>query len=78
MIKPLGDRVVILPAKAETETKGGIIIPDTSKEKPLWQLVPASSSTMVREQLWKSKLTTMSSLINIPAQKSKSTMLSIS
>ena len=34
MIKPLGDRVVILPAKAETETKGGIIIPDTSKEKP--------------------------------------------
>ena len=34
MIKPLGDRVVILPAKAETETKCGIIIPDTSKEKP--------------------------------------------
>ncbi len=33
-IKPLADRVVIEPAKAETTTKGGIIIPDTAKEKP--------------------------------------------
>ena len=34
MIKPLGDRVVILPAEADTKTKSGIVIPDTSKEKP--------------------------------------------
>ena len=34
-IKPLADRVVILPAPAEEKTIGGIIIPDTSKEKPL-------------------------------------------
>ena len=34
-IKPLADRVVILPAPAETKTVGGIIIPDTAKEKPL-------------------------------------------
>jgi len=33
-IKPLGDRVVVKPSEAETKTKGGIIIPDTAKEKP--------------------------------------------
>ena len=33
-IKPLADRVVILPAPAEEKTIGGIIIPDTAKEKP--------------------------------------------
>ena len=34
-IRPLADRVVILPAPAEEKTVGGIIIPDTAKEKPL-------------------------------------------
>ena len=34
-IKPLADRVLIQPAPAETKTIGGIIIPDTAKEKPL-------------------------------------------
>jgi len=34
-IKPLADRVLILPAPAETKTVGGIIIPDSAKEKPL-------------------------------------------
>ena len=34
-IRPLADRVVILPASAEEKTVGGIIIPDTAKEKPL-------------------------------------------
>ena len=33
-IKPLADRVLILPAPAEEKTIGGIIIPDTAKEKP--------------------------------------------
>ena len=33
-IKPLADRVLVLPAQAE-EKVGGIIIPDTAKEKPL-------------------------------------------
>ena len=32
--KPINDRVVIKPAPAEEKTKGGIIIPDTAKEKP--------------------------------------------
>ena len=34
-VKPLADRVLIDPAPAETKTVGGIIIPDTAKEKPL-------------------------------------------
>jgi len=34
-IKPLHDRVVILPAPAEEKTEGGIYIPETAKEKPL-------------------------------------------
>lgn len=34
-IKPLADRVLIKPAPAEERTVGGIIIPDTAKEKPL-------------------------------------------
>lgn len=33
-IKPLGDRVLVEPAQAETKTAAGIIIPDTAKEKP--------------------------------------------
>ena len=35
MIKPLSDRVLILPNPAEEITAGGLIIPDTAKEKPL-------------------------------------------
>ena len=34
-IKPLADRVLIKPAAAEEKTIGGIIIPDSAKEKPL-------------------------------------------
>ena len=33
-IKPLADRVLVKPAEAEQKTAGGIIIPDTAKEKP--------------------------------------------
>lgn len=33
-IKPLADRVVVEPAEAEDVSKGGIILPDTAKEKP--------------------------------------------
>ena len=32
--KPLADRVLVEPVKAETKTASGIIIPDTAKEKP--------------------------------------------
>ena len=40
-IKPLADRVVVEPAAAETKTAGGIIIPDTAKEKPQKGIVQA-------------------------------------
>lgn len=34
-ITPLADRVIVKPAQAEEKTKGGIILPDTAKEKPI-------------------------------------------
>jgi len=33
-IKPLADRVVVKPIERETVSKGGIVLPDTAKEKP--------------------------------------------
>ena len=33
-VKPLGDRVIIKPLPQEEKTKGGVILPDTAKEKP--------------------------------------------
>ena len=35
MIRPLDDRVVIEPMEAEEKTQGGIVLPDTAKEKPM-------------------------------------------
>ena len=40
-IKPLANRVLIEPAKAETTTVSGIIIPDTAQEKPQKGIVVA-------------------------------------
>jgi chaperonin GroES len=34
IVKPLADRVLVRPLEAEEKKKGGIIIPDTAKEKP--------------------------------------------
>ncbi len=34
-VKPLADRVLVKPVEAEEKTVGGIIIPDSAKEKPL-------------------------------------------
>ncbi len=34
MLKPLADRVVVKPIQMEEKTKGGIVLPDTAKEKP--------------------------------------------
>ncbi|MDP2043950.1 MAG: co-chaperone GroES [Candidatus Omnitrophota bacterium] len=33
-LKPLGDRIVVKPLEAENKSKGGIVLPDTAKEKP--------------------------------------------
>ena len=40
-IRPLADRIVVKRTKEEEKTKGGIIIPDTAKEKPVEGVVVA-------------------------------------
>lgn len=53
-IKPLADRVLIKPAPAEEKTAGGIIIPDTAKEKPLQgQVLAAGNGTKDEEMVLK-------------------------
>ena len=40
-VKPLGDRVLVEPAEEKETKKGGIIIPDSAKEKPMEGIVRA-------------------------------------
>lgn len=48
-VKPLGDRVLIKPLEAEEKTKGGIVLPDTAKEKPQQGKVEEVGSGKVNE-----------------------------
>ena len=41
-IKPLGDRVVAVREQAATKTAGGLYLPDTAKEKPVFAVVEAT------------------------------------
>ena len=50
-IKPLSDRVLIKPAEAEMKTAGGIIIPDSAKEKPLKGIVIATGNGTKDEEM---------------------------
>ncbi len=50
-IRPLADRVLILPMAAEEKTIGGIIIPDTAKEKPLQGKVVAVGNGTKDEEM---------------------------
>ena len=50
-IKPLADRVLILPQAAEEKTVSGIIIPDTAKEKPLQGTVLAVGNGTKDEEM---------------------------
>ena len=50
-IKPLADRVLVLPAPAEEKTIGGIIIPDSAKEKPLKGKVIAIGNGTKEEEM---------------------------
>lgn len=53
-IKPLADRVLIKAAPAEEKTAGGIIIPDTAKEKPLQgEVLAAGNGTKDEEMVLK-------------------------
>ena len=48
-IRPLQDRVIVKRVEEEDKTKGGIIIPDTAKEKPIEGKVTAVGKGKVRE-----------------------------
>ena len=50
-IKPLSDRILIKPAEAEVKTAGGIIIPDSAKEKPLKGTVIATGNGTKDEEM---------------------------
>ena len=50
-IKPLADRVLIKPAPAEEKTVGGIIIPDSAKEKPLKGVIVAVGNGTKDEEM---------------------------
>ena len=49
-IQPLHDRVIVKRVEEEEKTKGGIIIPDTAKEKPQEGLVIAVGSGRIEEE----------------------------
>jgi chaperonin GroES len=49
-IRPLGDRILVKRIKEEEKTKGGIIIPDTAKEKPQEGKVVAVGKGKMSEQ----------------------------
>ena len=55
-VRPLHDRVIIKRLKEEDKTKGGIIIPDTAKEKPVEAKVIAVGSGKILEDGSVSKL----------------------
>ena len=48
-IRPLQDRLLLRPSEAEEKTTGGIIIPDTAKEKPQQGTVVAAGKGKVRD-----------------------------
>jgi len=49
-IQPLGDRVLVQPVKEDEVSKGGIIIPDTAKEKPQQGTVVAVGTGKLDDQ----------------------------
>jgi len=49
-IKPLSDRVLVRPLEAEEKTKGGIVLPDSAKEKPQQGKVEEVGSGRVNEE----------------------------
>jgi len=81
-IRPLGDRLLVKRVKEVEKTKGGIIIPDTAKEKPQEGKVMAVGKGKMTEAgklvTPEVKAATRSCLASIPAARSRSTARSIS
>jgi len=55
VIKPLGDRVLVRRVEAEEKTAGGIVLPDTAREKPREGIVEAVGDGRVMEDGERSK-----------------------
>jgi len=49
-VKPLNDRVLVVRVEEEKKTKGGIIIPDTAKEKPMEGMIIAAGPGKLDEK----------------------------
>ena len=67
--RPLHDRVVVRRIEAEDKTKGGIIIPDTAKEKPQEGEVIAAATRAARLSLSMSRQAIESCSANGPAPR---------
>lgn len=48
-LRPLSDRILVLRVEEDTKTKGGIIIPDTAKEKPVEGMIVAVGNGRIGE-----------------------------
>ncbi len=77
-VKPLGDRILVEPVEEKEVKKGGIIIPDTAKEKPMESVVVALGTGKVDDNGKKvpfevkkgpssNKRTSVQSTVNKPA-----------
>ena len=69
-IKPLGNRVVVEPIEQEEVTSGGIVLPETAKEKPQNGTVLAAGMMTENGSLWMSKREILCCSRNIQAQRS--------
>jgi chaperonin GroES len=49
-VKPLGDRILVKPLEPKEEKRGGIIIPDTAKEKPMEGKVVATGEGKMTDE----------------------------
>ena len=56
-IKPLGDKVLVQPTKSDEKTAGGIVLPDTAKERPQEGTVVAVGAGRTLDSGSKSELT---------------------
>ena len=75
-IRPMNDRVLVTRVEEKQKTAGGIIIPDTAKEKPQEGKVVAVGPGKLDDRTanvfrWRSKRATGSSSPNMPEPKSK-------
>ena len=75
-VTPFHDRVIVKPAAAEEKTAGGIIIPDTAKEKPQRGTVIAAGPGKKDEPVTV-KVAILFFMVNMPEPKSRSKVMTL-